>query len=263
MYVDGEHARHQGAALEAPRCRAGAPRGQPTRQDRRPRALEEDVSMLAEVATMQMAAVGGPPTRGSLDEYCLDGHAEAYSQLSQGLAARPHVRELSIRFVRGHVALRTVRTIDAIERISPLQRVAWKYDPDAPARRTEEAVKAQEERRLREAMEEMMAPSEKAAAKAAAPAAARRAAGGRAGRRASRSRRRGDVGGDARAREGARPGGGRPEEDGSRRQAGPRPRPSRVDDVERARSLRPLPTSCRGRRTRRRATRPCTCKIYF
>ena len=148
-----------------------------------------------------------------------------------------------------HVALRTVRTIDAIERISPLQRVAWKYDPDAPARRTEEAVKAQEERRLREAMEETMAPSEKAAAKAAAPKAARRAAGGRAGRRVAISQA-GEMSAAMREREKERA-----QEEDDLRKTGLGGKQD-LDRGRRASTMSkglgasgPLPTSCRGRRT--------------
>ena len=158
MYVDGEHARHQAQRSKLLAAALARLEANPRDKIDDPARWKKTLGMLAEVATMQMAAAGrAANARGSLDEYCLDGHAEAYSQLSQGLAASVRMFEnFPYDSYEAHVALRTVRTIDAIERISPLQRVAWKYDPDAPARRTEEAVKAQEERRLREAMEEMM-----------------------------------------------------------------------------------------------------------
>ena len=89
-----------------------------------------------------------------------------------------------------------------------------------------------------------MAPSEKAAASGGAEG--RAAGGGRARGGASRSPGGRDVGGDARTGEGRTE--RRPEEDGSRRQAGPRPRASRVG-CRKGSGAWPLPTSCRGRRT--------------
>ena len=75
--------------------------------------------------------------------------------------------------------MRTVQTIDAIERILARPALAW-YDPDAPAATTR-AGEAQEAITAG-AMEEMMAPSE--GGESGGAETARRATGGRCGRRA-------------------------------------------------------------------------------
>ena len=63
-----------------------------------------------------------------LHRYCADGYADGLCKQSQALACAADLLEKhAFDSYEAHVALRTVRTVDAIERVLPSSRVDWGF----------------------------------------------------------------------------------------------------------------------------------------
>ena len=90
------------------------------------------LSMITEVGRELMVAAAEGERRGSLTEHCDDSRAHALAQMAQAMHhACAMLAEQPADSYEVHVALRTVRTVEQIERVNASKPVQWRNAPDA------------------------------------------------------------------------------------------------------------------------------------